>query len=62
MNLLEEIMEFEERKNKYAATWILMAITRAIDTCYLELSNSDNEFNRCINNFIQMHPEYIEFK
>lgn len=60
--LLEEIMEFEERKNKYAATWILMAITRAIDTCYLELSNSDNEFNRCINNFIQLHPEYIEFK
>ncbi|PWA07276.1 hypothetical protein [Flavobacterium psychrotolerans] len=58
--LLSEIMEPEERKNKYAATWVLMALTRAIDTCYIELLPSDNALNNSINSFINMNHNYIE--
>jgi hypothetical protein len=59
--LLDEIMEPELRKDKYAATWVLMALTRSIDTCYLELSNSNNALNDSIENFILRNPKYIKY-
>lgn len=59
--LLNEIMEPEQRKNKYAATWVLMALTRSIDTCYIELSNSNNALNDSIESFINRNPKYIKF-
>lgn len=40
----------EERKNQlqhqYATMWMLMALTRAIDTLYIRLSNNYNEFSQ----------------
>lgn len=58
--LLSEIMTPEERKNKYAATWVLMALTRAIDTCYIELLPSDNALNISIESFIKNNQNYVE--
>lgn len=58
--LLSEIMEPEERKNKYAATWVLMALTRAIDTCYIELLPSDNVLNSTIESFIANNKNYVD--
>ena len=59
--LLNEIMEPELRKDKYAATWALMALTRAIDTCYLEINNSDNSLMSAIESFIIKYPNYVEY-
>lgn len=59
--LLNEIMEPEIRKDKYAATWVLMALTRSIDTCYLELKNSNNALNDSIESFINRNPKYVKF-
>jgi hypothetical protein len=59
--LLNEIMEPETRKDKYAATWIIMALTRAIDTCYLEVSNSDNLLMNSLESLIVKYPNYIEY-
>lgn len=59
--LLSEIMEPDERKNRYAATWILMALTRSIDTCYIDLLTADNALNDSIESFITKYPNYIEF-
>ena len=58
--LLEEIMELETRKSKYAATWVLMALTRAIDTSYIELNNPLSDIANCINSFVNKYPEYVE--
>lgn len=58
--LLNEIMELEFRKDKYAATWVLMALTRSIDTCYLELTNSNNALNDSIESFINRNPKYVK--
>jgi hypothetical protein len=58
--LLNEIMEPEHRKNKYAATWVLMALTRSIDTCYLELSDKKNALTDSIESFINRNPKYIK--
>jgi hypothetical protein len=59
--LLNEIMDPEHRKNKYAATWVLMALTRSIDTCYLELSDKKNALTDSIENFINKNPKYVKF-
>jgi hypothetical protein len=59
--LLNEIMEPELRKDKYAATFVIMALTRAIDTCYLEINKSDNALMNSIENFIRTNPNYIEY-
>jgi hypothetical protein len=58
--LLSEIMDPEERKDKYAATWVLMALTRAIDTCYLEILPSTSSLNNSIEKFINSNQNYIE--
>jgi hypothetical protein len=58
--LLNEIMEPEFRKDKYAATWVLMALTRSIDTCYLELTNSNNALNNSIESFINRNPKFVK--
>ena len=43
---------FEEGKNKYmaqyASLWCFMAMTRAIDTLYIKLSNTNNYFSQTI--------------
>ena len=39
----------EQRKNMYAATWILMAITRVIDTLYLQINDKDSEFGKLVS-------------
>lgn len=58
--LLNEIMDPELRKDKYAATWVLMALTRAIDTCYLEIKPSDNSLMKSIESFVKKHPHFIQ--
>lgn len=38
----------EERRNKYAAMWCLMAFTRPIDTLYIHLNTIDNPISKII--------------
>lgn len=38
----------DERKDKYALTWLLMAFTRPIDTLYLDLRKRDNPISKKI--------------
>jgi hypothetical protein len=38
----------EERKDKYAITWLLMAFTRPMDTLYLDLRKSDSSISKKI--------------
>jgi len=46
--LTDTVFSLEDRKNMYAATWTLMAMTRAIDTMYLKVSNADSKLGRVI--------------
>ncbi|MCF1190105.1 hypothetical protein LRR18_00800 [Mangrovimonas sp. AS39] len=50
-----------ERKNMYAATWVLMALTRAIDTCYLELEHLESPLSKAIQSFATNNPHYIKY-
>lgn len=64
---------FEEGKNKYmalyASLWCYMAMTRAIDTLYIKLSNTNNSFSqtllsaaRCLSFIEILDGEYEESK
>ncbi|WP_282018179.1 hypothetical protein [Salegentibacter mishustinae] len=61
--LIEEILNTPEiRKDKYAATWVLMAITRAIDSCYLSIKNRDSKISKVLLDFAQKYPNYVQNK
>jgi hypothetical protein len=48
-HLAEELLLNEdERRDKYAALWCLMAFTRPIDTLYIHLENTSSPFSRKI--------------
>lgn len=51
-------MTEDERRAKYAATQVLMALTRAIDTLYIEISNPNSELGKIIMEYIDIHKEF----
>lgn len=54
---------FEDGRNKYmaqfASLWCFMAMTRAIDTLYIKLSNMNNSFSQTLLS-VAKHLSYIE--
>jgi hypothetical protein len=50
-----------KRKDMYAGTWVLMAITRAIDTCYLEINSPNSRMSEIVESFALENPDYVEF-
>lgn len=44
----------EQRKSMYAATWILMAMTRVIDTLYIQIEDENSEFGKLVEEYIQL--------
>lgn len=47
-----------QRREKYAATWVLMAVTRCIENCYIQLLNPQSSMYKCIENFYAKNKNY----
>lgn len=43
----------EQRKSMYAATWVLMALTRVIDTQYIQVNDINSEFGKVVYEYLQ---------
>lgn len=43
----------EQRKSMYAATWALMALTRVIDTLYIQINDRNSEFGKVVADYIK---------
>ncbi|WP_288955335.1 AAA family ATPase [uncultured Polaribacter sp.] len=59
--LLEDLFDQltpEKRREKYAATWVLMAITRGMENCYINLKNKDSNLSKVISRFATTYPQY----
>jgi hypothetical protein len=59
--LLEDLFDQltpEKRREKYAATWVLMAITRGMENCYINLKNKDSNLSKVISRFGTTYPQY----
>ena len=49
----------EQRKGMFAATWALMALTRAIDTMYLHFNDHDSEFSQIAIEYSNLYPSEV---
>ncbi|HAW19190.1 MAG TPA: hypothetical protein DCX14_03325 [Flavobacteriales bacterium] len=61
-NMQELFITNDERKRMYAATWVLMAMTRAIDTIYIKVSDANSEFGRMMEKFLATNPKGVNVK
>ncbi len=52
----------ESRKRKFAANWILMAMTRAMDTLYLQVNDINSELGQALNKYSDQNKEIRCFK
>lgn len=48
-----------KRREMYAATWVLMALTRCIENCYLQLVQPQSSLYECIMAFTTDHPDFV---
>jgi hypothetical protein len=46
-------LDNEQRKSMYAATWALMALTRTIDTLYIQINDRNSEFGKKVVNYLK---------
>lgn len=46
------LLTVEERKEKYAANWVLMALTRAMDTVYIHLNDANSRLGKVLCKYI----------
>lgn len=48
-----------KRRHMYAATWALMALTRCIENCYIQLIDPQSSLYECILAFSKEHTNYV---
>lgn len=61
--MLDDIFtDAESRKKKFAANWILMAMTRAMDTLYLQVNDINSEFGRALKKYTEENEKISSFK
>lgn len=59
LNELFDELTSEKRKDMYAATWILMAITRCMENCYIQLTDPQSSIYQCIREFAMENKQFI---
>lgn len=51
--------DVEKRKQMYAATWVLMALTRVIDTLYIQLNDRESVFGKVVAAYLALDPAHV---
>ncbi len=51
----------EERRKEFAARWLLIPLTRAIDTLVLHIEDPNSHISRILKEIHGNNPEYIEW-
>jgi hypothetical protein len=49
----------EQRKSMYAATWVLMALTRVIDTQYIQINDINSEFGKVVLEYLNQKNKNV---
>lgn len=60
--LIEELQLYqnnEQRKSMYAATWALMALTRSIDTMYIQINDKNSEFGSVVLEYLNLKKKNV---
>ena len=59
LNSLFDQLTPDKRKEMYAATWVLMAITRCMENCYIQLTNTQSSIYQCIRDFSVQNNNFV---
>lgn len=59
-NMTNMFITNEQRKEMFAATWVLMALTRVIDTLYISIDDKDSRLGQIVLDYIKMNPRNIK--
>ena len=49
----------DKRRAMYAATWVLMAVTRSMENCYIQIQNTESSLSKAILSFKEKYPKYV---
>ncbi|MGP1994085.1 hypothetical protein D9V96_019540 [Zobellia laminariae] len=49
----------DKRRAMYAATWVLMAITRSMENCYIQIQDPKSSLAKAILSFQEQYPQYV---
>lgn len=49
----------KDRKNMYAATWALMAMTRTIDSLYIQINDRNSEFGKTVDEYLKQENKNV---
>lgn len=52
----------EKRKQIYATNWLLMALTRAIDTLYIQIDDKNSDIGKLVCEYIEMNKDNKNIK
>ena len=52
----------EKRKQIYATNWLLMALTRAIDTLYIQINDKNSDIGKLVCEYIEINKENKNIK
>ena len=50
----------EQRKSMYAATWAIMALTRVIDTLYIQINDRNSEFGKVVDEYLKQGNKNVK--
>jgi len=53
--------EQQERANNFAARWLVIALTRAIDTLVIEIGVEDTPIRRILKAAAEKHPDFVRW-
>jgi hypothetical protein len=53
--------EEQERANNFAARWLVIALTRAIDTLVIEIGVEDTPIRRILKTATEKHPDFVRW-
>jgi hypothetical protein len=58
------ISDFDEESwvSREVSRWILMALTRSIDTIFIQIEDVDSEISRCLRNLATQMPDFVTWK
>lgn len=59
LNDLFDQITSEKRCEMYAATWVLMAVTRSIENCYIQITNKQSSFYQCMREYAINNKNFI---
>ncbi len=62
VSVQKDLRDYEERRKDYAKNWLLIPLTRAMDTLVIQIKDANSEMGKILSKIAKNNPEYIEVR